>query len=256
MDANEEPTSGLRHYFRVTRGPWYGFLFALPVLVAYEVLVWVFQFHTINGADAVLTRGALTALLGPLTAQDRELALLAILLVAGVGCYLAHRRRYRGQDDGQVRVGYFGWMAAESVVYALFFGSAVLAIMQRLPGFGLQLGRGFSPLGSLTMALGAGLYEELLFRVLLMGVMVGLLRRLVPTAPYALAWLTAALVSSFVFSCAHYLGAAGDVFTPESFVFRLIAGALLAMLYAVRGFGVAVWTHALFDVLVCLTKGG
>jgi membrane protease YdiL (CAAX protease family) len=249
----DKPTAtatDLGHYWRVTRGPWYGFVFALPVLLAYEGLVWVLQPHLINGADAVLksVTAPLLRALGP----QREVVLPVVLAVSGIGCFVAHRRRYRGRDDGRLRLDYFALMFSESCIYALFFGQVVNRILATMLGgsLGLQLGGGaLGPLQSFTLALGAGLYEELLFRVLLMG---GLSLALIHLArvPMAAAWGVAALVSSVVFSSAHYLGSAADQFTPESFLFRFVAGGLLAALYGLRGFGVAVWTHALYDVLV------
>jgi membrane protease YdiL (CAAX protease family) len=62
--------------------------------------------------------------------------------------------------------------------------------------------------------------------------------------------LVALLISSFLFSAIHYVGEMADPFTVFSFVYRFLAGMLFAGLYAARSFAVAVWTHALYDVLV------
>ncbi|MBI5834750.1 MAG: CPBP family intramembrane metalloprotease [Armatimonadetes bacterium] len=248
------PAGGLRHYFAVTRGPWYGFVFALPVLVAYELLIWVFGGrNVVNGADAVMS-----SLLEPLTALlggSREHLLAVLLAAGGLGCWLSHRRRYAGQDGGRLRPGYFLAMLVESSLYALFFGVAVNRIMAAvLPQGLLQIGGGQGGVVfNLTMALGAGIYEELFFRVVVMGGLAVLIIRTGKAAPLA-GWLVAALVSSFVFSAFHYVGNLGDTFEIQSFVFRFVAGLLLASLYGLRGFGVAVWTHALYDVLVMVLK--
>ena len=42
----------------------------------------------------------------------------------------------------------------------------------------------------------------------------------------------------------------GDLFTLNSFTYRFIFGLILNGLYLARGFGVAAWTHALYDVMV------
>jgi hypothetical protein len=244
-------SGGLPAYFRVTRGPWYGFVFALPILLSYQALVWVLQPHIINGADAALWRA-----LGPLFAtfgwQSREAVLLVVLIVGGIGSWLAHRRRYPAPADRRLHLAWFIPMLAESCFYALFFGIAVNRILVTL---GLQIGRGGGPLTQVMLALGAGIYEELLFRVLIMGGLALLLMRATRFGPLV-SWVCAALFSSAIFSLFHYLGAAGDVFTVESFLFRFVSGALLAALYGLRGFGIAVWTHALYDLLVMGLHGG
>jgi hypothetical protein len=48
----------------------------------------------------------------------------------------------------------------------------------------------------------------------------------------------------------HYLGALGDPFDMKSFVARMVLGLMLTLVYAMRGFAAAVWTHALYDVWV------
>jgi hypothetical protein len=60
----------------------------------------------------------------------------------------------------------------------------------------------------------------------------------------------AVLVGATIFSAFHYVGAYGDVFTVQSFVFRLIAGIFFSALYLLRGFGIDAWTHALYDVFL------
>jgi membrane protease YdiL (CAAX protease family) len=241
-------TRGLRHYLAVTRGPWYSFLFVLPVLLTYEVLVWAFSSHVVNGADAILSK-TLQPLFGLLGATSREQMLAVVLVIGGISCFVVHRRRYRGGEAGQLHGGYFAGMLVESVVYALCFGAVVNSLLRAVVP-GLQIGETTSnPVMSLGMALGAGIYEELFFRVLLMGGLAVLLQRLTKTSPVP-AWLAAALLSALIFSAFHYVGNMADAFSISSFLFRFGAGVVLAAIYGLRGFGVAVWTHALFDVLV------
>ena len=64
------------------------------------------------------------------------------------------------------------------------------------------------------------------------------------------AYLIAAVVGAAIFSAVHYIGPLGDVFELPSFIFRFLFGLALNALFLVRGFGVAAWTHALYDILV------
>lgn len=102
---------------------------------------------------------------------------------------------------------------------------------------------------ALVASIGAGLHEELVFRLLLMGGLHAALTRFAKLPPLVAAIL-AVLASSALFSAVHYLGPAGDPFTMASFLYRLFAGVLLAIIFHVRGFAVAAYTHAIYDVLV------
>jgi hypothetical protein len=99
------------------------------------------------------------------------------------------------------------------------------------------------------VSLGAGLYEELLFRVLVVGALAALARRSWGWAPWA-AGALAAVVGALIFSAFHYIGPYGDPLTLGSFTFRAIAGLVFSGLYLVRGFGIAAWSHALYDVVL------
>jgi len=69
-----------------------------------------------------------------------------------------------------------------------------------------------------------------------------------------LAGISAALISAVIFSAFHYIGVYGDPWALESFTFRFLAGLAFSALFLLRGFGVAAWTHALYDVFLTLAQ--
>ena len=114
------------------------------------------------------------------------------------------------------------------------------------------------------MSLGAGFYEELAFRAILFGlgakVLVWLFAKqrvgLVGRRAGALAarrspsWSSGRSSARAPSAAMHYVGALGDPFDARSFVARAVLGLALTLVYAMRGFAAAVWTHALYDVWV------
>jgi membrane protease YdiL (CAAX protease family) len=60
------------------------------------------------------------------------------------------------------------------------------------------------------------------------------------------------LLSSILFSVAHHVGPFGDPLRVGVFVYRAMAGLFFACLYQFRGFPIAVYTHALYDIYVML----
>ena len=105
------------------------------------------------------------------------------------------------------------------------------------------------------LSVGAGIYEELLFRVVLVAALAWIGQAVLGWRP-AVAGLWATLLGAMLFSAAHYVGPYGDRLTLYSFVFRMVAGVFFSALYLLRGFGITAWTHALYDVLLLATNAG
>lgn len=192
-----------------------------------------------NGVDFV------TRALIELSARDmgNYLVALAVMLVAYAAILVILRKR------GSFHPRAFVPVVVESTFYALTMGTLILFVMNRIgvaPGLSTG-GGGPNPLDVIVISAGAGLHEELIFRVIGMGGMAWLLAGI--TGPKR-AWIVALVVSSFAFSLAHHLGPAGEAFSFAAFTYRVLAGAFFALVYHVRGFAVAAWTHALYDVYV------
>ena len=130
----------------------------------------------------------------------------------------------------------------ESTIYALIVASLIGSIVRTF-GLGVLDQEGLP--AQIIASCGAGLHEELVFR---MGLFAGLgyllSRRMRPWV----GWAIALGVSSVLFSAVHYLPPLGDEFSASSFVFRLLCGVAFALIYRWRGFAIAAWTHALYDV--------
>lgn len=242
----------MNDYLRRSRSAWYSFLFVLPLLALYHVGVVLTNLGqggvVVNGADAMLQAALRGVGVGGWFAS-------AWFVAAVVGIVLYRKDALARREALQPRT--FGLMLGESAVYAGLFGGIVAAIVRALMPWvdtGLQIGPSLGIGRSLTLSLGAGIYEELVFRVLLMGGLFWLARRLFAAKP-GVAGLVAVVVSSLIFSLFHYIGPMGDAFQLASFTFRFVAGLLLAALYQARGFGIAAYTHALYDVLVVFSQG-
>jgi membrane protease YdiL (CAAX protease family) len=98
--------------------------------------------------------------------------------------------------------------------------------------------------------LGAGIYEEALFRLILFSCLVRLLRLVEVNGLFSV--VLAALASALLFSAAHHLGPYGQPYSNYLFLFRLIAGLYFALLFQVRGFGIAVGAHSCYNLMVSI----
>jgi hypothetical protein len=248
-------------YWRAARQPRYSITFAFPLLVAYEVLAFTLSHDSLtgvrNGADVMLK--SVFVLLG---GRDGLIAFGALLV--GTGLVLVWRDLRR---SGSIEARVFVLMFAESVLYALLFGvvvgsltgillrglhtataMALIAVGRAAPGdLGLAT--------QLMVSLGAGIYEELLFRVLMVGTLAWLARRVLGWGPPA-SGIFATVLGALIFSAFHYVGPYGDRLELASFTFRAIAGVMFSGLYLLRGFGITAWTHALYDVMLAVMGVG
>jgi len=142
----------------------------------------------------------------------------------------------------------FVFIAFEGALYAVLMRAAGSYVVGSLRLAGAS---GDGLFGSVVMALGAGFYEEIAFRVGLFGVGSLILRQIFGKgAQGVVVTVVWALASSAAFSGWHYVGALGDPFDLQSFAFRAVCGLFLTVIFAFRGFAPAVWTHAIYDVWV------
>jgi len=232
-------------YWQASRAPRYSLLFALPLLLCYQTLALFLSRGPNplrNGADVILQSFfvAIAGTRGPLV--------FMICLVA-LGLWLVVRdARAHGS---RLRASVFWAMLGESVVLALAFGVVVGGLTSRVIGalqaLTLAPGGDLDLVTRLMVSLGAGIYEELLFRVVLVALLAAAARSLLGWRPVP-AGALATVLGAAIFSAFHYIGPYGDRLEPYSFAFRMIAGLFFSALYLLRGFGITAWTHALYDV--------
>jgi hypothetical protein len=218
--------------------PWSDLVLTLPMFVGYHLGVIVLPIR--NAAD-VVTR-ELVAL------ADHNMAAYGSLTL-GIGLTYVMLLGLAGRGHA-LRWQRFALMATEGVVYAVAMRLVANYVVGRVF---LSEGVPGGPFAGLVMSLGAGFYEELAFRVILFGVGLKLVNLVYPgttalrRALVPLAW---ALATSAVFSGWHYVGALGDTFDAQSFLFRWVCGLVFVLIYAGRGFAPVVWTHTVYDVWV------
>lgn len=238
-----------------------GLLAAVPLFAGYELALWMHDGAVRNTAE--LLAGRLFLLAAPYDWVVRWCALAAGFVFA-----VGRLRRREAPIAPAVARQLFEGLAAAVVIGPLL---VLLVSFFDLPSGGLRLPMG--PPGSMpplerALRLGCGaVWEELLFRLagyslIYLGVarlagFFGLARHATAVA----AELAALLGSSVLFAALHLevltrlVGVGGEPFHSVVFLWRLLAGLVLAALFRWRGFGVAAWAHALFNVSLLLGAG-
>ncbi|MFV2068872.1 MAG: type II CAAX prenyl endopeptidase Rce1 family protein [Pirellulales bacterium] len=230
-------------YWRQSRRPLVGLAFTLPLLLVYEAGMLFYGGATPrNGADVWL-RNTLDAF--GLTGY-----FLLPLLTVCVLLAWHHTTRDRWSIPKAVLVGMFleSAMLGLILLFVVHVQGALLSIriVGHQPG-AMQVAPP-ADLSRMISYLGAGIYEEVLFRLLLLPLLFALIGSLGASVVWSR--FGAVLLAGLAFSLAHYVGPYGDSFAWFSFTFRFLAGAFFSGLFVVRGFGIAAGSHALYDIFV------
>ena len=237
-------------YFTATRHPLPCLLFMLPLLAGYEGCILLLGGShpemLRNGADNWLRTG-----LAALGVSMSWVPPFLLLLFFGIWSYT--KKDGRPDDLASTLSG----MGIESVAYALGLWGLGWLITPFLKTAGIQLaaaaGKDGNALLQIVPYIGAGVYEEAMFRLVMFSGLAYVLKR-VEMLPN-LGVILAALGSATLFSTAHHIGPQGQPYSTYLFVFRILAGLYFTLLFQLRGFGVAVGTHACYNVMVSVSNG-
>jgi hypothetical protein len=255
-------------YLETTSRPLYALVFLLPLIAVYEFGTIIFNttlYHVENiiVQDRVVTFTWLIKLarwsgLDPrLVSAFPGFVIILILLC----WHLASRHEWT------IRITRIGWMSLESIILAIpliLFSAALgdalgaasrFSAIQGVPLYSATPNSYFS---YLVTSIGAGIYEELIFRLILIGVIIMFLEDVCKVNPNVT--ISAAIfISSLLFSAHHYFGfdagRFGNIYEPfvwGTFIFRMLAGIYLALIFSWRGYGIAVGVHAAFNIILTL----
>jgi hypothetical protein len=238
--------SGLasRRYFTESQRPLVILLFLMPMILLYEVGTrWTNAGSGSSVEWRIVAFSLIERFFSLFGAGGRFIPPLAVLATL-VFWHVASRQPYR------LRWSDLGLMAVESALLAVPLVVIGSAMMRYLP---LAAG-GPSGLASMTVAsIGAGIYEEFLFRLVLFALLHFLLCDLLGWSE-RLAIPTIVLMGAVLFSAYHYLGS--EPFVTRVFVFRTLAGVYFGAMMTTRGFGVTAGSHVAYDVIIVLLRHG
>ncbi len=229
-------------YWECAKQPFVCLIFLTPLLLFYEVGILFYG----NGSESVIRNGAdhwIRTYLEQIS-QGSSVYLPAFIVTGLVIWQVAGKFSWKITPD--TLLGMF----AESLLFAF-----MLILLAQLQGYAFQQLQTHGIIASIGTSttqiisfLGAGIYEEFLFRLLLLPLCYGVFR--LARLNHFWAAALAIISSSCTFSIAHYVGVTSDNFEVFSFLFRTLAGCFFSLLFVLRGFGITVGCHATYDVIV------
>lgn len=235
--------AALQVYFNQTRSHFFGLLSILFLLVIYEsssaTIYADQQIQIRNSAEVIIERMFWFAGI-----RNNMLLGAVYLLILAWAFWLAKK-----QNLLSFKFVYIPYSIFESTLYALLLGLIAGKLTERTNLILLQSQEELATMGAkATLALGAGIYEELLFRFILISLLILIFDKLAG-GKRAVYTVLAVAIAAILFSGFHYLGGR-ETFTFDSFIFRFYAGAILGALFVTRGIGVTSYTHAIYNLLL------
>lgn len=221
-------------YWTESRLPLAGLIFIAPLLLVYESGVLLLGVQ--NGADQFMRR--VLDLFG--FGQHLVLPMATVCLLLGW--------QYLSRKPWKVSPRVVTTMYVESFLLGFclslvpFLQSCVFAIEQP------DVNPFYATLQRAVGFIGAGIYEELLFRLILLSLLAWGLRW--TGMKPRIATIAAVAISSLLFAAAHHVGPGGEDFNAYFFLFRTLAGVFFSIVFIYRGFGIAAGSHAAYDILV------
>ena len=228
-------------YFLQTRSSFYSFLFTIPLFFIYEVGILF-----LSKDDILVVRNGADFLMRSILESFGIFGLYGLGAIFLIGFIITYIYFFNDKSNKSIRADYLFIMIFESVCWAL-----VLYFL--LSKFMLVL---MNPIGKtitqqVTLAVGAGIYEEFLFRVMLISGLTGIIG-------FVFLWsekvrkAAALIIAAGIFSAFHFMGDYGDFFSMELFLLRFFAGIVLGILYIARGFGITAYAHSIYDLIVLI----
>ena len=229
----------MRQYFNSTRSILYSLILTAPLLGIYELginLIFKDSFYEVRNTGDIMLRkmGQLLHLENPW--------ILSVALIAVFTTYMiiASRREILPP----IRSVYFPAMLAESILW----GSVMFVILTLLSSLPLQLDGFATRMARYNLALGAGVYEELVFRAILVPAILVVFRRGFGFND-GVAQTLAVIGTALIFASFHLLM---EQFVLLVYIQRFAGGLILAILFLKRGYGIAVYSHVTFNLLTLI----
>lgn len=248
-------------YWERTQRPLQSLGFLLPLILVYEVGVRLYGTDHVRGATQdILARSMLFRFFDWFGINGYYWP--GLIVVAVLVCWHLVQK-----DPWRIEPRLCGWMWIESMALAVplfvcavvLFRSPAQAAVSGFPGSpgagfpgfyaqgAVMDGRVLSWQAELVFSIGAGIYEELLFRLIAIA-MLHLILVDVAGLPERVGAVGAIAVSSVLFALYHF--SSQNPFDAGKFLFYTLGGGYFAGVYLLRGFGIVAGTHAVYDILV------
>ena len=233
------------NYFAYTKDNFIGILFIFPFLLTYE-----FLFYIVYADDDLKARNLAEILIRDFFSLFGNFGfLIESILLISVLYYLIKRNKSKYKTL-HVNPLYLFFLMIEGFL----FGLILILFLSNMEIFAFsRLSYNPNFLENIYLSIGAGVWEEILFRGVLLTSFIYISKKINLFTTNINSFISIIIVS-LLFSASHYIGNSGEVFIYYTFVIRSIAGVFLGYLFLWRGIGVVSMTHISYNVIIEILK--
>lgn len=229
--------SALQQYLNSSKSLHYSLILTLPALAIYEVGILILfknSFFELRNSGEVLIRSLFESLglTNPYVISGILLCVFAIVMIRG----------YKIEKKPGIHADYIVYMLVESMLW----GSLIYIALQLFTQLPLQVIALEQKIANINLAIGAGIFEELIFRLVVIGALLVILERGINLSP-RFAVPIAIFFAAIVFAAFHLFM---EVYSFPIFSQRVVGGILLGCLYYMRGYGISVYAHIIYNFLI------
>jgi len=230
-------SASFRQYLNSSKTIHYSLILTLPILAIYEfgiIILFRDSFFEVRNSGEILLRSLFDAL-GLTNPYIVSTILLAVFLIVMI-------RGYQIEKKPGIKADYFIYMLLEGLLWgAVLFIS--LQLFARLP---LQILTLEDKFANMNLALGAGIFEELIFRMIIIGALIIILKEALSfSEKWSIPW--AIILAALIFAAFHLFM---ETYSFPIFAQRIFGGVFLGSLYRKRGYGITVYAHIVFNILI------
>lgn len=251
-------------YFARTYRPVYALVFLLPFIFLYEILVLVVNPQLLSEPVSNV-RGGVVAFVWiqnflhyvGLDAKNAWLCAPLVIIVTLLTLQLTSRQKWKILwPDLLIMTCECILISVPLIILALIFNRpaqppqvACLLAATKLSHHSFVM--------DIITGIGAGIYEELIFRLVLIGLLMLFFETILGVKRIKAIFISVA-ISAILFSLHHHFVflnggfARAEPLTMAPFIFRTVAGVYFAFVFAVRGFGIVAGTHIFYNIIVAI----
>jgi len=229
--------SVLQQYLNSSKSLHYSLILTLPALAIYELGILILfkgSFFELRNSGEILIRSFFDTLglTNPIIVSAILLCLFAIIMIRG----------YKLEKKPGLHANYIVYMLLESMLW----GSLIFIALQLFTQLPLQLITMEEKLSNINLAIGAGIFEELIFRLVVIAAILIILQRGIGLGPWVVI-PSGIFISAIIFAGFHLFM---EVYSFPIFSQRVVGGILLGSLYYTRGYGISVYAHIIYNFLI------
>ena len=235
----------MNKYISLSKNNFYSFIIILPLIILYQFLGFINNYKSPlvikNSADVYINN--FFQFFG---VEYANIAYSLFFIFMMVFIFFKNKILF---ISSEVKFSFLFGMIFESIIHSL----SLLVFMSMLSNL-LPLSLGFFDgkiLENIYLSIGAGIWEELLFRYMMISGLIFLLNKIMyDFSIYS--YLIIICISSSIFSYYHFLGLSPDSINSSIFIYRFLAGIILSIIFIFRGLGITVYTHTFYDLYLVL----